>query len=116
MGFTGALLLALQSAGSPGTLGFDVRCMIALGQMAQSADGETRAAANSASQYYFGRIDSRVPDGELEATLIRETRGMPERLDPQLLQACGTFMAGRGQRLSEVGRRIGEREGQPVRR
>ena len=115
MGLGAALLLMLQ-AGAPGTLNFDVRCMIALGQMAETTDQETRAAASTASQYYFGRIDGRVPDGQLEAALVGETRGMPAEPSPQLLQACGTYMAARGQRLAEVGRRMGEREGPPTRR
>jgi len=115
MGGVAVLLLALQTA-TPGSLTFDVQCMVALGQMTETADQSARAAASTASQFYFGRIDGRVPDGRLEAALVRETHGMPEQPSPALPQACGNFMAGRGQRLSEVGRRMSEREAQPARR
>lgn len=115
MGFTGALLLALQSAGSPGTTTFDVRCMIVLGQLAQSQDQNVRSAASTASQYYFGRIDGRIADGQLEETIWRESRGLRADQREQIVQACASHMQARGQRLVEIGGRIGAREGQPAR-
>jgi hypothetical protein len=115
MSFTAALLLALQGAGAPGTLTFDVRCMVTLGQLAQSGDENVRAAASTASQYYFGRIDGRVPDNDLEAAIWRETRQLRTDQRDQIIQACAAHMQARGQRLVEVGNRIGAREGQPAR-
>jgi transposase len=89
--------------------------MIVLGQLAQSEDQGIRAAASTASQYYFGRIDGRVADAQLEETIWRETRGLPPDQREQIVQACADHMRERGQRLVEVGNRIGAREGQPVR-
>ena len=114
MGVAAALLLALQTA-TPGTLTFDVRCMIALGQMSQSGDQTARSAASTASQYFFGRIDGRVPDAELEAAIWRETRTMREDEGMRIIPACAEYMQARGQRLVDVGNRIGAREGQPAR-
>ncbi len=111
-----ALLLALQGAGAPGTLNFDVRCMVALGQLSQSGEQAIRTAASTASQYYFGRIDGRVADAELEAAIWRETRGMRGEDQAPLIQACAAYMQARGQRLVEVGNRISAREGQPAQR
>ena len=116
MSLTAALLLALQGGAAPGTLTFDVRCMIALGQLGASGDQQVRAAASTASQFYFGRIDARVPDAELEAVLVRETRDMTEAPSAQLLEACGAYMAGRGERLAEAGRRMEQRAARPRRR
>ena len=61
--------------------------MIVLGQLSQSGDQTMRAAASTASQYYFGRIDGRVADAELEAAIWRETRGM--RADEQAAAGPG---------------------------
>lgn len=116
MGFTAALLLALQSGGVPGTLTFDVRCMIVLGQLAQSEDQNVRTAASTASQYYFGRIDGRVADAQLEETIWRESRELRADQRQQIVQACASHMQARGQRLVEVGTRIGAREGQSAAR
>jgi hypothetical protein len=116
MSVTAALLLALQGVGAPGTLTFDVRCMIVLGQLSQSDDPTMRAAASTASQYYFGRIDGRVADAELEAAIWRETRGMREEEQAPLVQACAAHMQARGERLVEVGNRISARDAPPARR
>ena len=115
MSVAAALLLALRGAGAPTSLTFDVRCMVVLGQLAQSGEESMRAAASTASQYYFGRIDGRVPDAELEEAIWRETRGLRVDERQQIVQACATHMQQRGQRLVEVGNRIGAREGQPAR-
>ena len=116
MSLAAALLLALQGSGAPGTLTFDVRCMIALGQLGASGDQQVRTAASTASQFFFGRIDARVPDAELEAVLVRETRDMAEAPGAELLAACGAYMAGRGERLAEAGRRMEQREAPSPRR
>ena len=107
------LLLALQ-AGAPGSLTFDVRCMVVLGQLAQSTDPAIKRAGEVGSQYFFGRFDAQVGDASLEQALRRETRDM--RLDQQgeMLRACGAFLERRGQRLSEIGNRISARA--PARR
>jgi hypothetical protein len=110
-----ALLLALQGAGAPGSLTFDVRCMVVLGQLAGSGDESMRAAASTASQYYFGRIDGRVPDTALEEAIWRETRGLVAGERERIVQACAAHMQQRGQRLVEIGNRISAREGQPAR-
>ena len=114
MSIAAALLLALQGVGAPGSLNFDVRCMDAFGQLSQSGDQTVRAAASTASQYYFGRIDGRVADAELEEAIWRETRAMRAEEQPALVQACAAQMQRRGERLVEVGNRIGIREGRPA--
>lgn len=110
MELAAALLLMLQGGGAPGTLNFDVRCLVATGQLIQSQDQTLRRAGEVASQFYFGRIDSRVPDSAIEETIWRETRGMRAEERAQLLQACGTYMQQRGQRLTEIGNQISVRE------
>jgi len=109
------LLLALQG-GAPGSLTFDVRCMIALGQLARSTEPTYRQAGETGSQYYFGRIDARVRDDQLEETLLRETRGMREDQQAETLRACGAFLELRDQRLTEAGRRLSPAEGTATRR
>ncbi len=104
------LLLALQ-AGAPGSLTFDVRCMVTLGQLAQSTDPALKRAGEVGSQYYFGRFDARVDDAELEQTLRRETQGMQADQQGETLRACGAYMEQRGRRLSGIGDRISASEG-----
>ena len=99
------LLLALQ-AGAPGSLTFDVRCMVTLGQLAQSTDPALKRAGEVGSQYYFGRFDARVDDAALEQTLRRETQNMRADQQSEMLRACGAFLERRGQRLSGIGDRI----------
>lgn len=107
------LLLALQ-AGAPGSLTFDARCMVALGQLAQSTDPAIKRAGEVGSQYYFGRFDARVGDDALEEALRRETQGMRADQQGEMLRACGAFLERRGQRLTEIGDRISA--GAPPRR
>jgi hypothetical protein len=116
MSIAAALLLALQGGAVPGSLSFDVRCMITFGQLSQSDDATVRSAASTASQYYFGRIDGRVADAELEAVIWRETRTMRTDEQAALVQACAAHMQRRGQRLAEIGNRISARDGQPAQR
>jgi len=104
------LVLAMQ-AGMPGSLTFDVRCMVALGQLAQSADPALKRAGEVGSQYFFGRFDAQTGDAALEETLRRETQGMQAGQQAELLRACGAFLETRGRRLTEAGNRISASEG-----
>ena len=110
-----ALLLALQ-AGAPGSLTFDVRCMVVLGQLAESSDPALKRAGEVGSQYYFGRFDGRIAEATLEETVRRETQGMRAEEQGETLRACAAFLEQRGRRLTEVGNRISAGEGAPSQR
>ena len=110
------LLLALQGVGAPGSLTFDVRCMIVLGQLSQSGDQSMRAARKHRLAILFRPDRRQGADAELEAAIWRETRGMSEEEQAPLVQACAAHMQARGERLVEVGNRISARDGPPARR
>jgi hypothetical protein len=87
----------------------DLRCILALTQLAKMDKPEFQQAGMMASLYYIGRLDGRVPDLDLEGALEREFKAMtPPEYGP-LLQSCGATMQGRGAKISEIGANLSKK-------
>ena len=107
-----ALLLSTlaQAEPPPDPLTFDLRCLIVSANLRQSQDANVRAAASGATLFFFGRVDARLSDAELERRLTQEAAAVSAGDRGELTRACGAFMQARGQALIEVGQRMTARE------
>lgn len=101
---TTAVLPLLAGAASPEEqTRSDLRCVVALTQFAKMESAEIRQAGMTASLYFIGRLDGRVPDLDLEAALERELKTVPPSEYGSLLQSCGAAMQARGVKIIEIG-------------
>jgi hypothetical protein len=109
-------VLALAALAQPQTpsvdpRAFDLRCLIRASQLRERTEGEMQVNAQMMAIFYFGRVDARIPEDEIEARLLREAIALEERDEGTDLTACGTFMAERGRLLSDIGEGL-EAQGQ----
>jgi hypothetical protein len=104
------LLSALQPGTQPDPLTFDLHCMIAASSMRESQDPSARANGTAAALFFFGRVDARLSEAELERRLVAESAAILAEDRGQLMRACGAFMSARGQALIGIGQRISARE------
>jgi hypothetical protein len=103
-----ALLLSTlaQAEQPPDPLTFDLRCMIVAASLRESQDANTRAAASGASLFFFGRVDSRLTEAELERRLTEESAAVLAGNRAEIMRACGAFMQVRGQAMIAIGQRM----------
>ena len=96
----GAMLLAAALAGAaPGTVEFDIECVIALGSVGE-VDAEMEQNVKAASLFYFGRVDVALKDQALENRLLQVGAAMQGKdVGPYLVQ-CGEFMILRSEELT----------------
>lgn len=107
-----ALFLSAQAPSGPPTdpLAFDLHCMIATASLRDSPDPTIRANGTAAALFFFGRVDARLSEAELERRIVAETPPVQHEDRVQLMHACGQFMSERGQVLVGIGQRISARE------
>ena len=84
----------------------DIRCMLALGGLAQHSDPAIKMAGMLAAQYYFGRVDSRLSALDLEQALVAESATLTDGDIAPLLKSCGEHLQTRGAALSAIGKRL----------
>jgi len=108
MFLTGLLLSAALAQAEPRVdpITFDLRCLLLSAGLRESDNAEARSSGEKAALFFFGRVDSRVPQAQLEARLVREAQALQGLDRGAALRACGTFMQERGQLLSEIGGRL----------
>jgi hypothetical protein len=109
------LLIAAQASAAPAPpardqLGFDIQCMLASQSASEKVDGAMRAAAQLATMFYFGRVDSVLSGAALEQRVEAEAKGLEGRPLGPLLQQCGDFMQVRGKALEDLGAKLDARE------
>lgn len=106
--FIAALLLAAQaSAAVPSDpFAFDIRCMLATGDLIENADPEVRRLGETASAFFLGRVDLRGGGADLTQRILAEGGQMREEGRQALLVACGRFMEERGRAMEQTGRRM----------
>jgi hypothetical protein len=106
-----ALLLSTlaQAEPPPDPLTFDLRCMVVASILRESQEPGVRAAGTGAALFFFGRVDARLSDAELERRLAAEAATIRPEDHGQMMRACGAFMQARGQALIAVGQRIAAR-------
>ena len=112
-----ALLVATlaQAEPSPDPLTFDLRCLIVSASLRESQEANVRAAAAGATLFFFGRVDARLPEAELEQRLTAETAAVLAGDRGQMMRACGAFMQARGQAMMAIGQRMTARaQGSPT--
>jgi hypothetical protein len=101
------LLIAAAAPIAPDTRN-DVRCLLAISALAENSDPSIKMAAMLGAQYYFGRVDGRVPPLDLEQVMLSEAAKLKDADIPLLLKACGERMEARGAALSGIGKRMQE--------
>jgi hypothetical protein len=106
--------LLLSVATQPGVqadpLEFDLRCLVAAGNLRNSPDPNVRAASTGVASFFFGRVDVRLSEVELQRRLAAESTGMAGVDLNQLTRDCGAFMSARGEALIRIGQRISATE------
>jgi hypothetical protein len=107
-----ALLLsaAVQDAPRADPVAFDLRCLIIASQLRSSGDSQTSALGMAAGLFFFGRVDARLAEAEIEARMDEEARALANVDRQTAIRACGTFMSERGRALTAIGQRLEARE------
>ena len=104
-----APLLASQAQAADDETTADLRCLVTSLSLTTSDDQTARTAGLLASLYYFGRLDGRAPNLDLENRMVAEI----ERMTPEEIRAeaprCGSTMKDRGQALTAIGNHLVER-------
>lgn len=88
----------------------DVRCFTALIAAADTADDAQTTAITIVAQYFYGRIDARAPNLDLESAMAAEMDNMTREELVSLLQSCSKIVEKRGQFLIDLGKRLEQRE------
>jgi len=86
----------------------DVRCLLAVSALGENPDPTIKTSAMLAGQYYFGRVDGRIPPRDLEEVMLSEAAKLKDGDIPLLLKSCGERMMARGAALSAIGKRMQE--------
>ena len=102
----GALPLIVAAAPQDEETRKDVRCLLAMSAAAGHEDKTVAAAAQTASQYFLGRIDGRSPNFDLETALTQESASATGPDFTSLLQSCGDLMQKRGAEIVAIGERM----------
>ena len=103
-------LLAAQGLAPGDQVTFDIHCMIASQAANEQAEGEMKAATLLSTMFYFGRVDSALPDAEMEQRLATESARVEGQPLGPLMEKCGAFMQQRGQQLEAIGARLMSRQ------
>jgi hypothetical protein len=99
-------LLAAQAMAPGDQVTFDIHCRIAAQAAHEQADGAMKAATLLSTMFYFGRVDSALPEAEMEQRLATESARIEGQPLGPLLEKCGAFMQQRGQQLEAIGARL----------
>jgi hypothetical protein len=81
----------------------DVRCVVVGLRMVEMTAPQARAAGMMLSVYYLGRLDSRVPDAEVEGLIEKEAREMTEAQFRANAVRCGKALTLKGREIQKIG-------------
>jgi len=113
--FTALALSAVQLPEQFDSATFDLRCMLVIGSMLDQVPEEQRPHFAAGSLFFFGRVDVRLSEAEIEGRVPREIEAIDAGDRAALLQACGEFMSARGRVLTTMGQRTEQRQREPQR-
>ena len=105
------LALLLAAATPQADLTPAIRCMVVAVVLSTSSDPKARSAGFASAQYWFGRIDRRLPDAELARRLDAERRRMTTAAIRQEGLRCGAELKARGEALVAMSAAMGGRDG-----
>lgn len=85
----------------------DVRCIYVGLEAAQSTDPAKQESAVVVAMYFLGRLDSLMPQANLEDLLIKESPAMskPSVFDAEATR-CGLTLKVKGRMMQQVGNRL----------
>jgi hypothetical protein len=93
---------ATVAASGEATTATDLRCLFVSGALAQSDDPDLKNIGTLSLFYFWGRIEGRLPDGEIAQRLIDEAKKMtPEDIKAQA-QTCANMSKAASQHLSDI--------------
>ena len=97
---------------SPGSVDFDVQCMMTTQQVTGrgNADEKTKSQLALAMMFYFGRIDSAVKGDALKVHIRAAAKRLQGQQLAPVLKQCGQFMTQRGTAMEALGHSL-EAEG-----
>jgi len=85
----------------------DMRCMAVIALAMDSISGESRETMTAGAMFYYGRIEGRTPDFDLEARMAPLlTDDWVANAYPAELKRCGDELSGRKALLNRVGRAL----------
>jgi hypothetical protein len=104
-----APFLASQAQAADDETTGDLRCLVTSLSLTTSDDQTAKTAGLLASLYYFGRLDGRAPNLDLENRMVGEIEKMtPDEVRSEAAR-CGSIMRERGQTLTAIGNHLVER-------
>src|SRR6187551_3255570 len=100
----GALLCGPVSAATPANADreADLRCVIIARGMSASPDESMKAASAMAAFYFFGRLEGREPNLDLEQALANEMAAMKSMDVRAEATRCGDELVNRGSELRAI--------------
>lgn len=104
------LLAAAPAADADDQLRFDVQCMVATQQAAEQLEGALAMASQMASMFYFGRVDSHLPNSEVDERIAAAAKAIEGKQLGPLLEECGQFMQARGKAMEALGMKMDARD------
>jgi|SRR5580704_3357255 hypothetical protein len=93
---------ATVAASGEATTNTDLRCLFVSGALAQSDDPDLKNIGTLSLFYFWGRIEGRMPAGDVAPRLIDEARKMtPDEVKAQA-QTCASMSRAASQTLSDI--------------
>ena len=81
----------------------DVRCLVVSLEMASDQNATIKTSGTISAMYWFGRLDGRTPDLDLENRVLTEIAAMkPDDLKAEAVR-CGAVLQARAKSMSEMG-------------
>jgi hypothetical protein len=87
-----------------------VRCFVSMSMLIQADDAETKNVGQMGALYFMGRLDSGMPDKDLEERIFAVGQSMEGQDVQKVIQHCGEIMQERGEAVQKIGERVAVRE------
>jgi hypothetical protein len=80
----------------------DASC-VAVAMRMSALDAREREAGTVLAIYFFGRLDGRLSQTEIERLILGESRKMTDEVFRAEAVRCGKVLAGKGQEIARIG-------------
>lgn len=104
--FIGALtagFFATEARADDAATEADIQCLVVGLRMASMTDPTVKTAALPTALYYFGKLDGRDPNLDLETKVIELVEKMTDDEFRTYARRCGAELQNRGAKITEMG-------------
>ena len=88
----------------------DIRCVVVGMKLSGMVNSPEQSRGILLTWYYLGRLDGRVPQLDIESLLIKEGGKMTSADYAVEANRCGTSLEEMGQKITQIGKNLIERE------